>query len=69
MRKATFEEWREYVEALNDDLPDPENLADVWENMPELSPPLIEGVLRQGHKLDDARREAAAWRRASIRNG
>ena len=49
--KATFEEWREYVEALNDDLPDPENLADVWENMPELSPPLIEGVLRQGHKL------------------
>ena len=49
--KATFEEWREYVEALNDDLPDPENLADVWDKMPELSPPLIEGVLRQGHKL------------------
>ena len=49
--KASFEEWREYVEALNDDLPDPENLADVWDDMPELSPPLIEGVLRQGHKL------------------
>lgn len=49
--KASFEEWREYVEALNDDLPDPENLADVWDNMPELAPPLIEGVLRQGHKL------------------
>ena len=49
--KASFEEWREYVEALNDDLPDPENLADVWDKMPELSPPLIEGVLRQGHKL------------------
>ena len=49
--KATFDEWREYVESLNDDLPDPENLADVWENMPELAPPLIEGVLRQGHKL------------------
>lgn len=49
--KASFEEWREYVEALNDDLPDPENLAEVWDNLPELSPPLIEGVLRQGHKL------------------
>jgi RecA-family ATPase len=49
--KATFEEWREYVESLNDNLPDPENLADVWDDMPELSPPLTEGVLRQGHKL------------------
>ena len=49
--KATFEEWREYVEAINDDLPDPENLADVWDDMPALSPPLIDGVLRQGHKL------------------
>ena len=49
--KASFEEWREYVEALNDDLPDPENLADVWDKMPALSPPLIAGVLRQGHKL------------------
>ena len=49
--KASFEEWREYVESLNDNLPDPENLADVWNDMPALSPPLIEGVLRQGHKL------------------
>ena len=49
--KASFEEWREYVESLNDSLPDPENLADVWNDMPALSPPLIEGVLRQGHKL------------------
>jgi len=49
--KASFEEWREYVESMNDDLPDPENLESVWDNVPELSPPLIEGVLRQGHKL------------------
>ena len=49
--KASFEEWREYVESVNDDLPDPENLESVWNNVPELSPPLIEGVLRQGHKL------------------
>lgn len=49
--KASFEEWREYIESLNDDLPDPENLADVLEDLPPLAPPLIEGVLRQGHKL------------------
>lgn len=49
--RESFEAWREYVESVNDDLPDPENLADVWDNMPELAPPLIEGVLRQGHKL------------------
>ncbi len=49
--KASFEEWREYIEGMNDDLPDPENLADVWDNLPPLAPPLIDGVLRQGHKL------------------
>lgn len=49
--KESFEAWREYVEGLNDDLPDLENLGDVWDDLPELSPPLIEGVLRQGHKL------------------
>lgn len=49
--KASFEEWQEWVESVNDDLPDPENLADVWDAMPALAPPLIEGVLRQGHKL------------------
>lgn len=49
--RESFEAWREYVESVNDDLPDPENLADVWDKLPELAPPLIEGVLRQGHKL------------------
>lgn len=49
--RESFEAWREYVESVNDDLPDPENLAEVWDKLPELSPPLIEGVLRQGHKL------------------
>ena len=49
--KASFEEWKEYIESLNDDLPDPENLLSVWDDMPDLAPPLIEGVLRQGHKL------------------
>ena len=26
-------------------------MADVWDNLPELAPPLIDGVLRQGHKM------------------
>ena len=49
--KATFEEWRDYIEGMNDDLPDAENAADFWENIPPLRPALIEGVLRQGHKM------------------
>lgn len=46
-----FLEWEEYIEGVNDNLPDEENLASVWNDMPELSPPLIENVLRQGHKM------------------
>lgn len=49
--KANYEEWFQYIEDLNDDLPDPEGLADSWDNMPELAPELIKGVLRQGHKM------------------
>lgn len=48
---ASWEEWVEWIESVNDDLPDFENMADLWENMPELAPPLIDGVLRQGHKM------------------
>ena len=49
--KSSFVEWKEWIESINDDLPDPESIASVWDNMPELSPPLIDGVLRQGHKM------------------
>ena len=49
--KASWEEWQEWIESVNDDLPDPENLESVWDHMPELSPCLIDGVLRQGHKM------------------
>ncbi|RDW21021.1 DNA primase [Oceanobacillus arenosus] len=49
--KPNWEEWHEWIEGVNDDLPDPESLTDYWDHMPELAPPLIEGVLRQGHKL------------------
>lgn len=49
--KESFTEWKDYIESINDDLPDPESLADDWDNLPELAQPLIEGVLRQGHKM------------------
>ncbi len=47
----TFTEWRDYVESITDDLPEFESMADAWEQMPDLAPPLIENVLRQGHKM------------------
>lgn len=49
--KANWDEWREWIEGVNDDLPGFENAADFWNDMPELAPPLIGGVLRQGHKM------------------
>lgn len=49
--KSSWNEWREWIEGVNDDLPGFENAADFWGNMPELAPPLIGGVLRQGHKM------------------
>lgn len=49
--KASYAEWQEWIESVNDDLPEPESMADAWDNLPELSPPLIGGVLRQGHKM------------------
>ena len=49
--KESWAEWKEWIESVNDDLPDPESLEDVWDNLPELAPCLIEGVLRQGHKM------------------
>ena len=49
--KSSWNEWREWIEGVNDDLPGFENAADFWNDMPELAPPLIGGVLRQGHKM------------------
>ncbi len=49
--KESWAEWFEWIEGINDELPDPESLTSVWGNLPPLSPPLIDGILRQGHKL------------------
>lgn len=49
--KESWVEWKDWIESVNDDLPDTETLFDVWDDLPALSPPLIDGVLRQGHKM------------------
>ena len=49
--KSSWGEWFEWIEGINDDLPDPESLNEFWDDMPDLAPPLIDGVLRQGHKM------------------
>lgn len=49
--KESWNEWKEWIESVNDDLPDPESMADAWDNLPELAEPLIENVLRMGHKM------------------
>ena len=33
--KSTWNEWQEWIEAADDNLPDVEDLADVWNDMPE----------------------------------
>ena len=47
----SFTEWKEWTEAVNDDLPDIEDLSKEWDDLPALAPELIKGVLREGHKM------------------
>lgn len=49
--KADWDEWHEWIEDLNDDLPDMESMSDVFDNLPDLAEPIIENVLRKGHKM------------------
>ena len=49
--KGSWTEWKEWIESVNDNLPDPESLEGVWDNLPNLADPLIDGILRQGHKM------------------
>ena len=49
--KESYKEWQDWIEAVNDDLPEPESLIEFWDNLPDLAPTLIDGVLRQGHKM------------------
>lgn len=49
--KENYKEWEEWIASVNDDLPEPEELDALWDTMPDLAPPLIEGILREGHKM------------------
>ena len=49
--KSCWQEWQDWIESATDDLPDTENMADSWDDLPPLADPLIAGVLRQGHKM------------------
>lgn len=48
--RAGWDEWRQWIEDINDDLPNIESL-DIGDEEPEVAPELIHGLLRQGHKL------------------
>ena len=50
MGKGSWDEWREWVEEENDTLPDEEPLGDL-SDLPDLAPELIQGLLREGHKM------------------
>jgi RecA-family ATPase len=49
--KSSWEDWSEWADGINDNLPEPESLADVWNDVPPLADELIEGMLRKGHKM------------------
>ena len=49
--RKSWNEWKEWIESVNDNLPEFESLRDCWNDLPELAPCLIDGVLRQGHKM------------------
>ncbi len=46
----TFEEWQDYIEDSIDTLPEIINFASL-EQLPDLAPELIGGILRKGHKM------------------
>ena len=51
MGLSDWVEWQHYIE---DEMVEPltvTNLGEIWDDMPPLKPELIEGILRQGHKM------------------
>ena len=47
---SSWDEWKEHIEGINDDLPDMTELP-LDKSEPGLAPEMIQGVLREGHKL------------------
>ena len=48
---ASWLEWIDYIEGVDDDLPPILNFWEQVQNPPELSPELIFGILREGNKM------------------
>jgi RecA-family ATPase len=49
--KETWQEWLDFLEEIKDTLPEIENLDNAIKEPHDLTPELIEGTLRQGHKM------------------
>ena len=49
--KESWQDWVDYIDDLRDDLPDIQTFDEIRKNPPPLADELIEGVLRQGHKM------------------
>ena len=47
----TYEEWEDWIAEERDDLPETTSLADALADLPPLAEPLIDGILRKGHKM------------------
>lgn len=45
---GSWEEWKEYIDSMSDDLPEQVTIADYWKNRPEQDPEIISGILRRG---------------------
>jgi len=48
---SDFVEWQHYIEDEMVEPLDVVNLGAIWDNLPPLKPVLIDGILRQGHKM------------------
>jgi len=49
--RKSWNEWLDFVEGVNDELPEMSALSEYKDNPPELPGELIEGILRRGHKM------------------
>lgn len=47
----SYDEWIDWLEEEQDNLPEIVDFADVYDNPPQLSDALIDGILRIGHKM------------------
>ena len=49
--KESYKEWEEWINDIDDNLSNPVTFTEFKDNIPPLSPPLINGILREGHKM------------------